>query len=35
MEIAARGWEQLAEELEQRLARNDQHGTFGSGLNRP
>jgi hypothetical protein len=33
MELAARGWEQLAEELEHRLARNgDQHqqqGFFG------
>jgi hypothetical protein len=30
MEIAARGWEQLAEELEDRLARNGgrQHGFF-------
>jgi len=27
MEIAARGWERLAEELEQRLARNDHLGT--------
>ena len=25
MEIAARGWEQLAEELENRLARNGDH----------
>src|SRR6516165_7538026 len=31
MEIAARGWEQLAEELERRLARNSgqQLGFFG------
>jgi hypothetical protein len=31
MEIAARGWEQLAEELEHRLARNSdrQQGSFG------